>query len=129
MSHDVYYQFIQPLGQARRAGARGGKATARNGRERQDGAAAAIPEPQASEAEPPAPIETTAAAIALLDAQYPWLRGAEKAFSNPFASGRLAKDPTSPPAPWISSVSPSRASCAAPRLIGGQTGQWKTSQG
>lgn len=128
MSHDVYYQFIQPLGQARRAGARGGKATARNGRERQDGAAAAIPEPQASEAEPP-PIETTAAAIALLDAQYPWLRGAEKAFSNPFASGRLAKDPTSPPAPWISSVSPSRASCAAPRLIGGQTGQWKTSQG
>jgi hypothetical protein len=28
------------------------------------------------------PLETTAAAILLLDAQYPWLRGAEKRFWN-----------------------------------------------
>src|SRR6266550_8699533 len=34
MSHDVYYQFITTSGQARRAGARGGKATVRNRRER-----------------------------------------------------------------------------------------------
>ena len=39
------------------------------------------PEPEAGAA-PQVHIETTAAAIALLDAQYPWLRGAEKRFSN-----------------------------------------------
>lgn len=82
MSHDVYYQFIQPLGQARRAGARGGQATARNRRERPDAAVVAVAQPQASEAEAPVPRETTAAAITLLDAQCPWLRGAEKRFSN-----------------------------------------------
>ena len=32
MSHDVYYQFLQHPGQARRAGARGGQATVRNRR-------------------------------------------------------------------------------------------------
>ena len=79
MSHDVYYQFIAAPGQARRAGARGGKATARNRRERLDGAAAEVPEPE-TEAAPHDHFETTAAAIALLDAQYPWLRGAEKRF-------------------------------------------------
>src|ERR1700680_1398148 len=40
MPHDVYYQFIQTLEQARRVGARGGKATARKRRECLDSAAA-----------------------------------------------------------------------------------------
>src|SRR5260370_4701339 len=78
MSHEVYYQFPQTPGQARRVGARGGKTTARNRRERQDAAAAELAEPLLSEAEPQVPLETTAAAIALLDAEYPWLRGAER---------------------------------------------------
>ena len=81
MSHEVYYQFIVTPGQSRRAGARGGKVTARNRRERLDGAPAEVPEPQA-EAAPHDHVETTAAAIARLDAQYPWLRGAEKRFLN-----------------------------------------------
>jgi hypothetical protein len=81
MSHDVYYQFIAIPGQARRAGARGGKTTARNRRQRRDGVAAEVPQPE-QETAPPVPLETTAAAIALLDAQYPWLRGAEQRFWN-----------------------------------------------
>ena len=79
MSHDVYYQFLQHPGQARRSGARGGKATVRNRRERLDRTSAEVPEPEAETA-PAGPFESTAAAIALLDAQYPWLRGAEKRF-------------------------------------------------
>ena len=79
MSHDVYYQFLQHPGQARRAGARGGKATVRNRRERLDRTSAEVPEPEAGTVLA-GPFESTAAAIALLDAQYPWLRGAEKRF-------------------------------------------------
>jgi hypothetical protein len=74
MSHDVYYQFLQHPGQARRSGARGGKATVRNRRERLDRTSAEVP------TAPAGPFESTAAAIALLDAQYPWLRGAERRF-------------------------------------------------
>jgi hypothetical protein len=81
MSHDIYYQFMQTPGQARRAGARGGKATVRNRRQRLDGTAAEGPQPEA-EAPRQVPLESTAAAILLLDAQYPWLRGAEKRFLN-----------------------------------------------
>src|ERR1700680_2737846 len=77
MPHDVYYQFIQTLEQARRVGARGGKATARKRRECLDGAAAEVGEPQAEAG--PVHRET---AMALLDAQYPWLRGAEERFSH-----------------------------------------------
>ena len=76
MPHDVYYQFIQTLEQARRVGARGGKATARKRRECLDGAAAEVGEPQAAVG--PVHSETTAA-MALLDAQYPWLRGPRSA--------------------------------------------------
>jgi hypothetical protein len=79
MSHEVYYQFLTTPGQAHRCGARGGKATARNRRERRDGTAAEVPEAEAHAAAPLTP-ETTAAAIAVLDARYPWLRGAEKRF-------------------------------------------------
>jgi len=81
MSHDVYYQFMQTPGQARRAGARGGKATVRNRRQRLDHTAAEGPQREA-EAPLQVPLESTAAAILLLDAQYPWLRGAEKRFLN-----------------------------------------------
>src|ERR1700680_5007879 len=81
MSHDVYYQFLQHPGQARRSGARGGKATVRNRRERLDRTSAEVPEPETGTA-PAGPFESTAAAIALLDARYPWLRGAERRFFN-----------------------------------------------
>jgi hypothetical protein len=89
MAHDVYYQFFQTPEQALRVGARGGRATARHRRERLDGAAA-VPREAAPGGPPRGPRETTAAAIALLDAQYPWLRGVEKRFSN--RSIRLACD-------------------------------------
>ena len=78
MAKDVYYQFPQTLGQTRRCGARGGKTTARNRRQQRDGAAGTISEPLASATGPQVPRETTAAAIARLDAQFPWLRGAER---------------------------------------------------
>jgi hypothetical protein len=80
MAHEVYYQFRPTPGQARRAGSRGGRAAAVNRRQRQDGAAAPLPQPQA-EAAAQFLRETTAGAIALLDAQCPWLRGAEQRFS------------------------------------------------
>ena len=48
MSHEVYYHFPQTDGQARRAGARGGKTTARHRRERLDGSAAEEAEPEAT---------------------------------------------------------------------------------
>jgi hypothetical protein len=84
MAHEVFYQFPQTPGQARRTGARGGKATARNRRLRLDGAAVAVSEPRAGTT--PLVLETTAAAIALLDAHYPWLCGAERR-----ASGTVRK--------------------------------------
>lgn len=80
MSHEVYYQFLATPGQARRAGARGGKATARNRRQRLDGNIAQVLQSEAATA-PPVYLETTADAIALLDAQYPRLRGAERSGS------------------------------------------------
>ena len=75
MSHDVYYQFMQTPEQVRRVGSRGGKAAARNRRQRRNGAAAEASQPE-GEAASQLYVETTAVAIALLDAQYPWLRGA-----------------------------------------------------
>jgi hypothetical protein len=81
MSHEVYYHFPQADGQARRCGTRGGKATARNRRARQEGAAAEAPQTQTAAARQ-FPRESTAAAIALLDQQYPWLRGAEQRLWN-----------------------------------------------
>ncbi len=80
MTHDVYFQFLQTPQQLRRRGASGGKATARNRRERR-GAARRSNEPQGS-AVSHLQRETTAAAIALLDTTCPWLRGVEKRFSN-----------------------------------------------
>lgn len=58
----------------RRLGARGGRAHARNQRARR--ALLVAPSPPV-----PPPAETAAEAIAVLDAQFPWLRGAEKRLS------------------------------------------------
>ena len=76
MAHDVYYRFEQTAQRARRLGARGGKATARNRREHTYGASSSPEEPGQEPASVPS--ESTAEAIALLDARYPWLRGAER---------------------------------------------------
>ena len=69
--------FNQTPEMLRRIGARGGRATARNRRARQRAALAAPVVPAA----PPdalAAWETTAEAIAQLDAQFPWLCRAEQ---------------------------------------------------
>ena len=77
MAKEVYYQFPQTPEQLRRLGSRGGKVTARHWRERRTEIA-----PEARQSESGfallVPLETTADAIARLDAQFPWLRGAEK---------------------------------------------------
>src|ERR1039457_2500801 len=66
--------FNKSLEQARRLGARGGRAYACNQRARR----ARMPTPLTTVPLRLAPRETTAQAIAVLDAQFPWLRGAEK---------------------------------------------------
>jgi len=71
-SYAVYRQTPQQL---RRAGARGGRATARNRRIR---LSAPGPSPEETEGAPTSHGETTAAAIAILDAKFPWLRAVEK---------------------------------------------------
>ena len=71
-----YALFRQTPQQLRHAGARGGKATARNRRARLSAAG-----PQGEKAAPRTfHGETTAGAIAALDAKFPWLRGVEKRF-------------------------------------------------
>jgi hypothetical protein len=69
-----YILFNKTLEQCRRLGARGGRAHAHNQRARRalPGVTAAVP------CAMQAPEETVAEAIALLDAQFPWLRGAEE---------------------------------------------------
>jgi hypothetical protein len=68
-----YVLFHLSEEQLRRIGARGGKACARNRRARQRTLPARIP----IRVPDPQPVETTAQAIAALDAALPWLRGAE----------------------------------------------------
>jgi hypothetical protein len=70
-----YALFRQTPQQLRRAGARGGKATARNRRARLSAPGHVSGETQAARLSLG---ESTAAAIAALDVQFPWLRGAEK---------------------------------------------------
>jgi hypothetical protein len=74
MTH-IPFLFNQTIEQMRRIGARGGKAHARNWQARQR-AAGAGPRETPRPAAPPR--ETTTQAMALLDAQFAWLRGAEK---------------------------------------------------
>ena len=74
MTHTPYALFRQTPQQLRRAGARGGKATARNRRARLSSAGPPLRETPASKTS----AETTADAIAALDVQFPWLKAAEK---------------------------------------------------
>ena len=67
--------FNQTIDDLRRIGARGGRAYGRNCRAGQK-AKLAIPVSLTVSASTP-PTETTAQAIARLDGQFPWLRGAE----------------------------------------------------
>ena len=74
MADPTYILFNKTLEQARRLGARGGRAYACNQRARR----ARMPQPLPTVPLRLAPRETTAQAIAVLDAQFPWLRGAGK---------------------------------------------------
>ena len=67
--------FNQTIDQLRRIGARGGRAHGRNWRAQQR-ATMRAPLPTVPPAMPP--VETTAQAVAALDAQFPWLRGSER---------------------------------------------------
>ena len=81
MADPSYILFHKSLLQCRSLGARGGRAFGRNQRARR-ARIAVMPTPP--ETAPPlcaAPGQTTAHAIALLDAQFPWLRCAEKRLS------------------------------------------------
>jgi hypothetical protein len=76
-----YILFNKSPEQLRRLGAWGGKANARNQRARR-----ALP----LQPVPPRPIpgETATQAITVLDAQFPWLRGAEKRVSRNHVAAR-----------------------------------------
>lgn len=75
MTNFPYLLFNQSPEQLRRIGARGGKARARNRRTRLQAQTQAQPHPGAVL---PPRAQTAAQAVALLDAQFPWLCGAEK---------------------------------------------------
>jgi hypothetical protein len=72
--------FNKTLEQLRRLGARGGRAHARSQR-----AGRALLAPLCPRTPPP--VETAAEAIAVLNAQFPWLRGAEKRISRNQVAG------------------------------------------
>ena len=99
MLHDQPdFLFRQTPAQLRRIGARGGRACARNRRARVR--AATTPPPKAVTPDAPLP-ETAAEAIATLDLQFPWLRGAEHGLYP--ATSRLAfhKPPLRPLGPRV----------------------------
>ena len=73
MTH-IPYLFNQTIEQMRRIGARGGRTHARNWRARQLAAGAG---PRETPIPDTPPQETTTQAMAVLDAQFAWLRGAE----------------------------------------------------
>ena len=75
-----YILFGKSPAQLRLIGARGGRAYGRNQRARR----ALVSTPAKALPPRPAPRQTTADAIAGLDQQFPWLRGAEKRHSNHF---------------------------------------------
>ena len=72
-----YILFNKSPEQLRRLGAWGGKANARNQRARRG----PVPTPLRPVPPRPAPLETATQAITVLDAQFPWLRGAENRVS------------------------------------------------
>jgi hypothetical protein len=72
MTNYSYILFNQSPEDLRRIGARGGRAYGRNRRDLR----AQRPKPLEAVARPVPQLETTAEAIAALDAQFSWLRGA-----------------------------------------------------
>jgi hypothetical protein len=72
MTHYPYILFNQSPEDLRRIGARGGRAYGRNRR----GLRAPVPRPLEAVERPVPDLETTAQAIAALNAQFSWLRGA-----------------------------------------------------
>ena len=78
MTH-IPYLFNQSIEQMRRIGARGGRTRARNWRARQCAAVTGLGETPTPD---PPPQETTIQAMAVLDAQFAWLRGAGKPVSH-----------------------------------------------
>ena len=74
MTNYPHILFNKSPEQLRLLGARGGRAYGRNQRDRR----AQMPTPPATVPPRAAPRETAAQASSLLDAQFPWLRGAEK---------------------------------------------------
>jgi hypothetical protein len=80
MTNYPYVLFNKPPLQLRLIGARGGRAFGRNQRARR-ARIALMPTTPPTAALSAAPGPTTAQAIALLDAQFPWLRRAEKRLS------------------------------------------------
>jgi hypothetical protein len=70
--------FNKTLEQLRRQGARGGRIFGRNHRARRSLMPPPSPAPPTARAR-----ETTVAAIAMLDALFPWLRGAEQRLRKP----------------------------------------------
>ena len=79
-----YILFNKSPDQLRRLGACGGKANARNQRARR----ALVPTPLQPVPPRPVPGETATQAITVLDAQFPWLRGAEKRVSRNHVAAR-----------------------------------------
>ena len=77
MTHHPYILFNQSPEELRRIGARGGRAYGRNERARRR---AQLHRPEAIQCPVPH-VETAAEAIAALDAQFAWLRGADKPIS------------------------------------------------
>ena len=78
MTH-IPFLFNQSIEQMRRIGARGGRTHARNWRARQ---VAAMSRPREVATPDTPPQETTQQAMAILDAQFAWLRGAENPVSH-----------------------------------------------
>ena len=78
MTH-IPYLFNQSIEQMRRIGARGGRTHARNWRARQFAAMAGTREVPIPDTPPQ---ETTLQAMAVLDTQFAWLRGAENPVSH-----------------------------------------------
>jgi hypothetical protein len=90
MTDNPYIFFNKTLDECRQLGARGGRAQARNRRLCQLERSL---EPEIALA--PEPVQETAAeAIAALDAQFPWLSGAEKRKQSRRASGAMISPPS-----------------------------------
>ena len=84
MTNYPYLLFNQTPEQLRRIGARGGHAQARNRRARQQ-APAQVPTQTRAVIHPLG--ETTAQASRVLDARFPWLRGAEQRCARRLTTG------------------------------------------